>query len=304
MAFAMPGMVVCLLASYVVLMCSFMGSQHLYLWCSPPADDERHISQAVGKRVKAAYDSLGDFTFAEKSILGWFIVLTACWILRKPGFFHGWTYLFPNDGVLLTDSVPAILVVFILFAWPKDPSSGDLSPILNWSAMKKRFSWSCVLLIGAGYAISEGVHKSGLSSLISCTMKDIFGQLHSVFLLLAVTASITFTTEFASNVSTGSIFIPIAMSIAESLHINPLYLALPVTLACSYSFMLPMSTPPNAVVYDTKLVSMIEMITTGLILNIFCILITVLNMSTWTYWLFDLGTFPDLTKHHNSTIHT
>ncbi|RCN36767.1 hypothetical protein ANCCAN_17364 [Ancylostoma caninum] len=62
MAFAMPGMVLCLLASYVVLMCSFMGPRHLYLWCSPPADDERHISQAVGKRVKAAYDSLGDFT--------------------------------------------------------------------------------------------------------------------------------------------------------------------------------------------------------------------------------------------------
>ncbi|RCN43803.1 hypothetical protein ANCCAN_10192 [Ancylostoma caninum] len=62
MAFAMPGMILCLLASYVVLMCSFMGPQHLYLWCSPPADDERHISQAVGKRVKAAYDSLGDFT--------------------------------------------------------------------------------------------------------------------------------------------------------------------------------------------------------------------------------------------------
>ncbi|RCN36768.1 hypothetical protein ANCCAN_17365 [Ancylostoma caninum] len=72
--------------------------------------------------------------------------------------------------------------------------------------------------------------------------------------------------------------------------------------------MLPMATPPNAVVYDTKIVNMIEMvgyfITTGLILNIFCILITVLNMSTWTYWLFDMGAFPDLTKHHNSTIHS
>ncbi|EYC27349.1 hypothetical protein Y032_0009g666 [Ancylostoma ceylanicum] len=298
----MPAMVLCLLASYTVLMCSFMGPRHLFLWCSSPSEDERRISQAVGKRVKAAYDSLGDFTFAEKSILGWFVVLTACWILRKPGFFRGWSYLFPDEGVLLTDSVPAILVVFILFAWPKDPSSNDLAPILNWSAMKRRFSWSCVLLIGAGYAISEGVNKSGLSFLISRTMKDTFGQLHSVFLLLAVTASITFMTEFASNVSTGSVFIPIAMSIAESLHIHPLYLALPVTLACSYAFMLPMATPPNAVVYDTKFVNMIEMIMSGLLLNICCIFITVLNMNTWTYWLFNLDTFPDLTKHHNSTI--
>ncbi|EPB75711.1 hypothetical protein ANCCEY_05203 [Ancylostoma ceylanicum] len=69
MAFAMPAMVLCLLASYTVLMvwseamlCSFMGPRHLFLWCSSPSEDERRISQAVGKRVKAAYDSLGDFT--------------------------------------------------------------------------------------------------------------------------------------------------------------------------------------------------------------------------------------------------
>ncbi|ETN84115.1 hypothetical protein NECAME_17252 [Necator americanus] len=66
--------------------------------------------------------------------------------------------------------------------------------------------------------------------------------------------------------------------------------------------MLPMATPPNAVVYDTKLITMLEMASTGILLNICCSLITALNINTWTYWLFDLGTFPNLTKHHNGTI--
>ncbi|PIO65248.1 hypothetical protein TELCIR_13092 [Teladorsagia circumcincta] len=91
-----------------------------------------------------------------------------------------------------------------MFAWPKDPSANDYSPILTWSTMQRRFTWSCMLLIGAGYAISEGVE-------------------------------------------------------AESLHIHPLYLAMPATVACSFAFMLPMATPPNAIVFDTKIVGMLEM---------------------------------------------
>ncbi|KAK6049917.1 hypothetical protein COOONC_12575 [Cooperia oncophora] len=89
---------------------------------------------------------------------------------------------------------------------------------------------------------------------------------------------------------------------AESLHIHPLYLALPATVACSFAFMLPMATPPNAVVFDTRIVGMLEMVTTGVLLNICCILITVLNMNTWTYWLFDLGTVPLIERHHNATL--
>ncbi|KAK6741402.1 hypothetical protein RB195_009324 [Necator americanus] len=302
MTFAVPPVIFYLLASYVVITCSFMGPKQLFQLCHHPTKDEQRISEAIEKKILAAYKQLGDFTFAEKSILVWFFILMASWILRKPGFIYGWGDLFPNGGGFLSDSVPAVLIVFILFMWPRDPFSNDLTPILNWSVMKSKFSWSCLLLIGGGYAISEGVGKSGLSLLISCIMKDIFGRLPKLFLLISVMASITFMTEFASNVSTGSIFIPIVLSTAESLHIHPLYLALPVAVSCSFAFMLPMATPPNAVVYDTKLITMLEMASTGILLNICCSLITALNINTWTYWLFDLGTFPNLTKHHNGTI--
>ncbi|CAJ0598940.1 unnamed protein product [Cylicocyclus nassatus] len=302
MAFAMPPMLLYLASSFIVLTCCFMGPRQLCTWFTPQTKEEQRISVAVEKRIRTAYDELGAITFGEKSVCAWFLILMACWIMRKPGFIPGWGELFPDHGKLLSDTVPAILVAFLLFAWPRDPWAKEPVPILNWNAMKAKFSWSCILLIGAGYAISEGVQKSGLSILIACLMKDVFGKLDHVYLLFAVTASITFMTEFASNVSTGSVFIPIVLTIAESIHIHPLTLSLPVTVACSFAFMLPMATPPNAIVFDTKLVGMLEMLLSGILLNICCILITVLNLSTWTHWLFDLGTFPQLTQHYNGTL--
>ncbi|WKX98544.1 hypothetical protein Q1695_013880 [Nippostrongylus brasiliensis] len=301
MSFAIPPMLFYLISSFLVLTCFFMGPRQLFLWCAPRTIEEERVARAVEKNIRNTYDDLGPFTFAEKSILFLFAFLMSCWIFRKPGFIPGFGEAF-IDGGYLTDSVAGIFVVFILFAWPRDPFAKDFSPILTWPMMQRRFAWSCALLIGAGYAISEGVEKSGLSTLISCAMKDIFGKLHSVQLQLMVTASITAMTEFASNVSTGSILIPIVLSIAESLHIHPLYLAMPATVACSFAFMLPMATPPNAIVYDTKIVGMLEMIFTGIILNVCCVLITTINMNTWAYWLFDLGHVPLLEHHLNTTV--
>lgn len=302
MTFAFPPMLLYLTSSFLVLSCFFMGPRHLLLWCARPTIEEKRVSRAVMKNIHNAYNDLGSFSFAEKSILFWFAILMGCWIFRSPGFMAGWGDFFPDGGKYLTDSVPGIVIVFLLFMWPKDPFTKDYSPILTWPMMQRRFAWSCALLIGAGYAISEGVQKSGLSTLISCTMKDVFSKLNSMELQVMVTVSITAMTEFASNVSTGSIFIPIVLSIAESLHIHPLYLALPATVTCSFAFMFPMATPPNAIVYDTRIVGMLEMIATGVLVNICCILITALNMNTWAYWLFDLGTVPYMLRNQNATL--
>ncbi|VDO49641.1 unnamed protein product [Haemonchus placei] len=260
MAFAIPPVLLYLSASFLILTCFFIGPRQLFRWCSRQHVDEKRLAKAVEKNIHDAYKALGPFTFAEKSVLCWFGVLMSFWIMRKPGFIAGWGDLFPNDGKFLTDSVPGILIVFLMFAWPRDPFAKDHSPILTWPTMQHKFTWSCMLLIGAGYAISEGVEKSGLSTLIACAMKDTFGRFNSVQLQIMIAASITAMTEFASNVSTGSILIPIVISIAESLQLHPLYLAMPATVACSFAFMLPMATPPNAIVFDTKIVGVLEMV--------------------------------------------
>ncbi|KAK6024832.1 hypothetical protein OSTOST_09294 [Ostertagia ostertagi] len=212
MAFAIPPVILYLTASFLILTCFFMGPHQLFRWWSRQDIDEKRVAKAVEKNIHNAYDDLGPFT------------------------------------KYLTDSVPGILIVFLMSDVAEDPADAnrDYSPILTWSTMQRRFTWSCMLLIGAGYAISEGA--------------------------LSLCIFIRYT------------------------------LAMPATVACSFAFMLPMATPPNAIVFDTKIVGMLEMVTTGVLLNICCVLITTLNMNTWTYWLFDLGTVPFLDRHLNATL--
>ncbi|VDM30120.1 unnamed protein product [Toxocara canis] len=90
---------------------------------------------------------------------------------------------------------------------------------------------------------------------------------------------------------------------AVALGLNPLYLGLPSAIAASFAFMFPMATAPNAVVYDTGVITILEMASVGIILSVICIAIATLNMNTWAYWLFDLGKVP-LSGHYlqiNST---
>ncbi|CAD6185630.1 unnamed protein product [Caenorhabditis auriculariae] len=301
MTFAMPPMFLYLLASYIILTVYFMGPRAISFWWSGDPEEDEKMKESMEEKIAFSYRELGPIKFGETSVACWFVILMLSWVFRSPGFMPGWTNLLPDNGKMLTDSVPGIFVATLMFIWPMDPfSDTPHEPILNWSHMQSKFSWSCTLLIAAGYAISEGVEASGLSKLMSCTMKKFFADLPAFPLLVAVTTTIVVMTEFASNVSTGSIFIPIALKVAESMRIHPLYLAFPTAVACSFAFMLPMSTPPNAIVYDTRAVSMMDMINTGLFLNICCIAITALNMSTWTYWVFDLGTFP-ASIHVNNT---
>ncbi|KHJ85046.1 hypothetical protein OESDEN_15233 [Oesophagostomum dentatum] len=94
---------------------------------------------------------------------------------------------------------------------------------------------------------------------------------------------------------------PLFFMQAESVRAHPLYFSIPAAIGPSFSFMLPMATPPNAIVYETGSMSMIDMVSCGIILNIVCICITVLNMHTWAYWLFSMGTYPDYVSRHNNT---
>lgn len=103
------------------------------------------------------------FRWGEKSVFVFFILLIGSWISRDPGFTPGWGDLLPHRN-FISDSVSGVLISCILFVWPKDPFDpiDPMAPILKWTDMKSKFSWSCTLLIGAGYAISEGVDVSYL----------------------------------------------------------------------------------------------------------------------------------------------
>ncbi|CAJ0941309.1 unnamed protein product, partial [Mesorhabditis belari] len=321
--FSLPPMFGYLIASYLIVMTVFIGPFSLFDCFRAPSEEEAHASKEVERSVKEAYKNLGSISFSEISVLFWFIVLIVSWIFREPGFMTGWADLIygKEKSERFKDSTVGILIVFILFAWPKDfnirsrnrkiadiemetkgKTKGKASEemkivrrseaILTWPVVQRRMSWSVLLLIGAGFAISEGVKSSGLSQWLACEVSA-FKHLDEMVIQAAITAIIVFTTEFMSNGATANIFVPIVQTVAVSLHLHPLYLGIPSAIAPSFAFMLPMATPPNALVYDTHVVGFFEMLLVGTLLNCVCISITILSMNTWTYWLFDLGYVPD-----------
>ncbi len=100
-------------------------------------------------------------------------------------------------------------------------------------------------------------------------------------------------TQVVSNAATVSIILPVLRDLALALRINPLYLMIPSTLGCSYAFMLPVSTPPNAICFGPARISVFTMIKLGLGLNVACLAVVVLAINTYGYLMFDLGEFPD-----------
>lgn len=119
--------------------------------------------------------------------------------------------------------------------------------------------WSLVLLLGGGFAIAKACSLSGLSALMGSQL-EVFQGLPQWVLVLVLSLSTAAATEVTSNVAVCSIMLPILKNLAVSLKIHPLYLLLPVTLACSYAFMLPVATPPNAIVYSASGMSTSEMV--------------------------------------------
>jgi len=171
---------------------------------------------------------------------------------------------------------------------------------MTWSTMKK-FPWGLVLLLGGGFAMADGVRRSGLSDWLGCTLKETFRHLPLMAILFIFIVLIAMCTEIASNAATASIFVPVVLSVAESLGVNPLYFGLPVTVATSFVFILPVGTPPNAIIYESRMIRAMDMLKAGLVMNVLCTCVNLLNVNTWTYWFFSLDTYPNWAHSSNAT---
>ncbi|CAB3402918.1 unnamed protein product [Caenorhabditis bovis] len=312
MSFAIPPMIFYMFASWFVVQLQFLGVNHLIGIFKKPSEEETNEERIARRAVLKSYEELGSITWAETSTLVIFILAVLSWISSDPKVIPGWASLF-NRGYV-TDSCSGLIAVFLLFIWPKykpdfllfrkdkDRPSIRRPSLIDWDTVKRRFPWSIILLLGAGFAISGAVNKSGLSTLIACRLNATVSALPFPLMQVIVSIVVVVMTEFSTNSATASIFLPIAFKIAETVRAHPLYLSIPAAIGPSFSFMLPMATPANAIVYETGTIRMIDMVSCGIFLNLLCIAITVLNMNTWTYWLFDLGTYPEYAIRHASNI--
>jgi len=144
----------------------------------------------------------------------------------------------------------------------------------------RKLPWDIVLLFGGGFALAKGFQSSGLSALIG----DRFGGLAGLppfAMIVLVSLALTFLTELTSNTATTQMILPILASVAYAMKVNPLLLMIPATLSASCAFMMPVATPPNAIIFGSGRVRIAEMARAGLLIN----LIGVLVIATFFYFV-------------------
>jgi sodium-dependent dicarboxylate transporter 2/3/5 len=154
------------------------------------------------------------------------------------------------------------------------PSSSSKGELLDWSHSDK-LPWGLLILFGGGLSIAAQINSSGLGIWIGEGL-SVLSTVPPIFLILAVAALIIFLTEVTSNVATTSTFLPVFGAVAVGIGVLPVSLTVPVCLAASCAFMLPVATPPNAIVYGSGKFTIATMMKAGFALNIIGIFVVTL----------------------------
>lgn len=232
--------------------------------------------------IKNEKELLGKMSFEEKAVALVFITTSILWIFRVEldlGIVSipGWSALFPKSD-FIDDGTVAITMGFLLFLIPAK-SNTENKFLLNAESIKA-IPWDIILLFGGGFALADGFVASQLSKLIGAQFASLQG-IHIFLIIIAVSCVMTFLTELTSNTATAQILLPILAALAIQLEVNPYLLMIPATISASFAFMLPVGTPPNAIVFSSHRVKIYEMSKAGIFLNIIGIIVTSLFV-----WLF------------------
>ncbi len=227
--------------------------------------------ELVGAREMIAERNaeLGGMTTAERRVALIGGLTAALWIFRPLiGDLLGTT--------ALTDTGIAIGAAVLLFVTPAGHGNG--SRLLDWPTAK-RVPWDILILFGGGLSLAHAVQATGLAGWIGAGMEDLAAWPMIIVVAILVT-TVIFMTEIASNTATSATFIPIAAALALVFAVSPFDLAAPVAIAASCAFMLPVATPPNAIVYSSGAITIMQMVKAGILLNV----IAVILISVYIPW--------------------
>lgn len=211
---------------------------------------------------------LGKMSVEEKRVLIIFSIVAFFWITRS----FIWVHLIPG----INDTIIAIAGAVIMFLVPAGKGSGT---IMNWETAKK-LPWGVLMIFGAGLAIASGFASTDLSSWLAGQFLSL-KNIPDLLILLIIIAGINFLTEITSNTATASMALPLVAALGASLSVSPLLLMIGAALAASCAYMLPVSTPPNAIVFASGKIGIRQMVTTGFVLNLISILLIFLFVTFW-----------------------
>ncbi|MEY3051301.1 MAG: hypothetical protein RLY31_1086 [Bacteroidota bacterium] len=260
MLLALPFSVLMLAATYLVLV----------RWLFP-----NRLGEIAGASdiILSEVRGLGRMETGERRTMIVFLLTAGLWVF-------GGVLNQLNPYFKLSDEMVAILAVLLLFTVPVDFRSGIF--ILEWKDTE-RLPWGILLLFGGGLSLAEALAKTGVIQLVGDFFTDTSGSFWTIVGLAMVSILLT---EIMSNLALVAIFVPVVGGIGISLGIPVVHLTIPVTMAASCAFMLPMSTPPNAIVFASGHVSIRQMVRAGIVLNLVAVLLVGLLSRTLLVWLF------------------
>ena len=211
---------------------------------------------------------LGPMIVAEKRVGIVFAVTALLWITCSNidlGFatLPGWSNLLGLKG-FVDDGTVAIMMGALLFIIPSGKGSGKF--LIDWQTAMK-LPWGILLLFGGGFALANGFRVSGLSAWIGNGLIGL-ADVSSVFMVAGTSILLTFLTELTSNTGTTEMILPVLAALSVAVKVHPLLLMLPATISASCAFMLPVATPPNAIIFGSGRVPIAKMASVGIVLNL------------------------------------
>jgi sodium-dependent dicarboxylate transporter 2/3/5 len=246
--------------------------------------------------------SLGKITLAECLMTVAFGLTAVLWVTRDRimlgdyELFSGWQKSFGRMMVFFTggkepaeiwtgpstisDATVAMLMAVLLFVIPSGQKDvrGKSIPLMDWSTAS-RLPWDMILLFGGGFALANAFETTKLALWLGETLKEPLKTTHPAMVIAIICFILVMLTELTSNVATVNAVLPAILALAEPLNLDPRMLFVPATLAASAGFMLPVGTPPNAIVFSTGRIPSGLMARQGLILNL--IGVPLLTLGTW-----------------------
>jgi sodium-dependent dicarboxylate transporter 2/3/5 len=227
------------------------------------------VNAAGRPALRHALRELGPMQRNERMVLTVFLLTAAGWVFRTPldiGMLHlpGLTMVFPE----ITDATVAMTAALLLFVLP----GREGGPMFSWPEIQHGIPWGILLLFGGGFALAEGMRQSGVTMYLGSLLLGMQG-LPLWLTIIMICTLMTFLTELTSNTATATILLPVLASAAVTLGYHPLLFMVPAAISASFAFMLPVATPPNAIVFSSSFITIRQMATTGFLLNIAGVLI-------------------------------
>lgn len=215
--------------------------------------------------IKEKLEALGKIKFEEKVVFAVFVFASFLWISRE-FLLSKWQYT-----ELVADGTIAMFVAILLFLIP---AKHQYKRILDWSVAKD-LPWGVLILFGGGLALAKGIQESGLAAWLGQQLTLLNG-VAPLIIVIVITVFILFLTEITSNTATATMILPILATLSTAINVHPLLLMAPAAMAANCAYMLPVGTPPNAIVFGTGKIQIKEMALKGAVMNFISVVVIII----------------------------